>query len=225
MPKTLVIDNLKAAVLHADWFDPELNPKLQSFAEHYGTVILPTRPRTPRHKGKVERGVGYVQDNGLKARASTRWRPRTDIWLDWEATVADTRIHGTTKRQVGKVFREVERRGAVAAAGRAIPLLPRGAADRQPRRPHRSRQGVLLGAAGVPGPHRCGSRWDAQLVRVFNHRLEQIALHRAARAGQVQHAGRTSGRREDQRHRAGRRWLLAKAASIGEQRQAWARRC
>ena len=46
-PKTLVVDNLKAAVLKADWFDPDLNPKIQSFGEHYGTVILPTKPRTP----------------------------------------------------------------------------------------------------------------------------------------------------------------------------------
>ena len=68
VPQTLVIDNLKAAVAKADWFDPELNPKIQSFCAHYGTVILPTRPRTPRHKGKVERNVGYVQSNALKGR-------------------------------------------------------------------------------------------------------------------------------------------------------------
>jgi transposase len=66
VPKTLVIDNLKAAVKHPDWFDPVLTPKVQSFAQHYGTVILPTKPYTPRHKGKVEGGVKYVQNNGLK---------------------------------------------------------------------------------------------------------------------------------------------------------------
>jgi len=43
VPQTLVIDNLKAAVTKADWFDPELNPKVRSFAEHYGTTILPTK--------------------------------------------------------------------------------------------------------------------------------------------------------------------------------------
>ena len=37
-----MIDNLKAAVAHPDWFDPELMPKVQSFCRHYGTVILPT---------------------------------------------------------------------------------------------------------------------------------------------------------------------------------------
>ena len=51
VPKRVVLDNLKAAVLHADWFDPELHPKMQAFSEHYGCVFLPTKPRMPRHKG------------------------------------------------------------------------------------------------------------------------------------------------------------------------------
>lgn len=71
VPQTLVLDNLRAAVSKADWFDPEINPKVQSFCEHYGIVPLPTKPRMPRHKGKVERGIGYVQDNGLKGRRFT----------------------------------------------------------------------------------------------------------------------------------------------------------
>ena len=60
VPQTVVIDNLRAAVKHPDWYDPELNPKLEAFCRHYGTVILPTKSYTPRHKGKVERGVDYV---------------------------------------------------------------------------------------------------------------------------------------------------------------------
>lgn len=67
-PRTLVIDDLKAAVLKADWYDPELAPELATFCRHYGTVLLPTGPRTPRHKGKVERGIGYVQSNAPMAR-------------------------------------------------------------------------------------------------------------------------------------------------------------
>jgi transposase len=53
VPRRLILDNLKAAVKKADWFDPELNPKVRSFGEYYGTVFLPTRPYTPRHKGNV----------------------------------------------------------------------------------------------------------------------------------------------------------------------------
>lgn len=64
-PRTLVIDNLKAAVTKADWYDPEIHPKLAAFAQHYGTSVLPTKPYTPRHKGKVEGNVKYVQSNAL----------------------------------------------------------------------------------------------------------------------------------------------------------------
>ncbi len=41
VPRTLNLDNLKAAVLKADFADPELNPKLLEFARHYGVVLLP----------------------------------------------------------------------------------------------------------------------------------------------------------------------------------------
>ena len=99
VPKRLVIDNLKAAVARADWYDPEVHPKLQSFAAHYGTVFLPTKPYTPRHKGKVESGVKYVKRNALKGRTFTCLVDENQFLLDWETRGADTRIHGTTKRQ------------------------------------------------------------------------------------------------------------------------------
>ena len=44
VPRRLLIDNLRAAVARADWYDPELHPKLQSFAAHYGTAFVPTKP-------------------------------------------------------------------------------------------------------------------------------------------------------------------------------------
>ena len=55
--RTLIIDNLRAAVTQADWYDPELNAKVAAFCRHYGTVILPPRPAMPRHKGKLESGI------------------------------------------------------------------------------------------------------------------------------------------------------------------------
>jgi transposase len=104
VPRTLVPDNLKAAVLHADWYDPELNPKILAFCEHYGTVLLPTRPRTPRHKGKVERGVGYAQSNAVRGRTFASLAGQNQFLREWEANVADTRIHGTTRQQVAAAF-------------------------------------------------------------------------------------------------------------------------
>ena len=91
VPRTLVIDNLKAAVAQADWFDPELNPKLQSFCRHYGTVILPTKPRMPRHNGKLERFHRTVKADGI--------RPGTPLSLaDARRIVADFVAHYNTVR-------------------------------------------------------------------------------------------------------------------------------
>ncbi len=93
----------------ADWFDPELNPKVEEFCRHYGTVMLPTRPAMPQHKGKIEAGVKFAQNNALKGRCFESLTAQNLFLLDWESGVADTRIHGTTRQQVGKVFNEVER--------------------------------------------------------------------------------------------------------------------
>ena len=55
VPRRLVLDNLRAAVKTADWFDPELNPKVRSFGEHYGTLFWPTRPIRPGTKARSRR--------------------------------------------------------------------------------------------------------------------------------------------------------------------------
>jgi transposase len=67
-PLLLNVDNMKSAVLRADWFDPQINPKLADFCRHYGMHVVPCRPRRPEHKGKVERSVAYVRSNALKGR-------------------------------------------------------------------------------------------------------------------------------------------------------------
>src|SRR3972149_2053866 len=118
VPKTLVIDNLKAAVTKADWFDPALNPRIIAFARHYNFVFLPTKPYTPRHKGKIESGIKYVKNNALKGRTFASLAEEKIFLADWETNVADTRIHGTTKKQVRQMFEE-ER-----AALQPLPLTP-----------------------------------------------------------------------------------------------------
>jgi transposase len=108
VPKTLVIDNTKAAVKHADWYDPEIHPIITSFCKHYGTVLLPTKVRTPRHNGKAESNIGYVKGNGLKGRTFPTLLAENEHLAHWESGVADVRIHGTTKQQVRKLF-EIEK--------------------------------------------------------------------------------------------------------------------
>ncbi len=61
VPAVWVPDNLKAGVIHADRYDPELNRTYAECADHYGAVILPARVRKPRDKGKVEKHVQVAE--------------------------------------------------------------------------------------------------------------------------------------------------------------------
>jgi transposase len=135
VPATLVIDNLKAAVTKADWFDPEIHPKLRSFCAHYGTAVLPTRPATPRHKGKVERGVDYVQENALKGKQFGSLPDENRYLLEWETQTADTRIHGTTCKQVKRCFEEVDRPALSPLPTERFPFFHEGQRKVSPRRP------------------------------------------------------------------------------------------
>jgi transposase len=59
--KAVVPDNWRCGVTKACWYDPDLNPTYRDLAEHYDTVILPTRVRKPRDKAKAEAGVLLVE--------------------------------------------------------------------------------------------------------------------------------------------------------------------
>ncbi len=54
-------DNLKSGVTKACYYDPELNRSYSGLADHYGTVIVPTRTYRPRDKAAVEAGVQVVE--------------------------------------------------------------------------------------------------------------------------------------------------------------------
>ena len=77
VPLLLNVDNLKAAVLKADWFDPQINPKLADFCRHYSIHVMPCRPRMPQHKGKANGKSPTFAATPLKGDASSRWPKRT----------------------------------------------------------------------------------------------------------------------------------------------------
>jgi transposase len=104
--RIVVLDNLKEGVLVPDIYDPALNPLYRDVLTHYGCVALPCRIQDPDRKGKVERGVGHAQNTPLKGKRFESLE-EAQAYLDrWEASCADTRIHGTTKRQVAAMFAE-----------------------------------------------------------------------------------------------------------------------
>ena len=102
----IVLDNLKEGVLTPDIYDPALNPLYRDVLAHYGVLALPCRVGDPDRKGKVEAGIGHTQKTPLHGlRFETL--EAAQAYLDrWETHWADTRIHGTTKRQVAAMFAE-----------------------------------------------------------------------------------------------------------------------
>jgi transposase len=176
VPRVIVFDNAKSVVNQADWYDPELNPKIVEFCRHYHTVVVPTRPRTPRHKGKIERGVGYVKGNALKGRTFSSLAAVNEHLAEWERKVADTRIHGTTKKHVGQLFEAVERAALGPLPKERFPFYEEG----QRRVSRDGHIEVKRAFYSVP-PEYLGRdvwvRWNDQVVRILNHRFEQVAIH------------------------------------------------
>jgi len=61
VPRLLVPDNTKVAVIKACLYEPQVNRSYAEMAAHYDTAILPARPRRPRDKAKVEVAVLIIE--------------------------------------------------------------------------------------------------------------------------------------------------------------------
>ena len=218
--RTTVVDNLKAAVLEPDWFDPNLNPKMADFARHYGTVVVPTRPARPEHKGKIEAGVKYAQNNALRGRTFASLGEQNLFLADWERRVADTRIHGTVRQQVSAMF-ERERPALSALPESLFPSFTEAR-----RKVHRDGHVEFEKAYySVPPEHLGREVWvrgESRIVRILNHRQEVIASHARAEAGRFAttdahlHAHKRSGVER------GAQYWLERCRLIGPHTGAWA---
>lgn len=108
VPQRVVPDNLKAAVAQVLVYDPVLGEAYRRLAQHYGFVISPTRPHTPRHKGKVENGVHYVQRSFMAGQKFVDILVGNQRLKTWVQEVAGTRLHGTTHQVPLRLFHEYE---------------------------------------------------------------------------------------------------------------------
>jgi transposase len=141
VPRRLVPDNLKAAVLQALVHDPVLGEAYRRLAQHYGCVISPTRPHMPRHKGKVESGVHYVQRNFMAG------QDFADIYIanrrlaTWVRERAGTRRHGTTHQAPLRLFTEHEQ-----AALLPLPAEPFTLCEVKPVKVHPDCHVVIAGS-------------------------------------------------------------------------------
>jgi transposase len=221
-PWTVNLDNLKAAVLKTDWADPDLNPKLIDFARHYGTHILPCLPKVPEHKGKVESGVKYIKSNALAGRSFSSLAQLNQFLAHWEKTVADVRIHGTTKRQVAQLF-SLEQPALLRLPDGLFPWFREA-----PRKVHRDGHVEVEKAFyHVPPEYLRRDVWvrfDSRQVRIFVQEkdggLKQIQVHRRLEPGQFTNARGIGGGQGTLQ--ANLRYWLGRAGSLGSGCEQWA---
>ena len=211
------LDNLKAGVIKADWTDPELNPKFEAFCRHYGITAMPCRPYHPQHKGKVERSVHFVRENALRGHQFESLAALNEHLRHWEATVADTRIHGTTRRQVAAMFEEEK------AHLQALPasLFP---AYQEARRMVHQDGFVEVAKSYYEAPlewigRKVWVQWDGRRVILLNDKQECLVTHMRLEPGKFT-------RTRDVRGLDGgvafniQRWLR-KAATLGSAASQW----
>ena len=181
--RVVVLDNLGEGVLKPDIYDPTLNPVYADMLRHYGVVAMPCRVADPDRKGKVESGVGHAQMTPLKG-LRFESPQEAQAYLDhWEARWADTRIHGTTKRQVAVMF--AEERPALLP----LPVEPFRYYQYGERTVHLDGC-VEVEAAYYGAPpgwigRRVSVQWDVRHVRLLNPSTGQLLREhlRAARGG------------------------------------------
>jgi transposase len=221
VPEVVRLDNLKAGVARACLYDPDVNDVYAAFARHWGFVPLPCRPYHPEENGIEERSGGYVKSNGLKGKRFDTIEALAAHLCHWNTTVAQLRIHGTTRRQVIRHFLEVEK-----PALRPLPADRFSLFEVGTRRVHDDGH-VEVKAAFYSVPHTLVGRevrvhWDGNLVRVYRDGTA-IAVHTRIEAGSWSTRPEHRPVHKPARQEAYEATQLARIEKIGPQVLAWAK--
>lgn len=220
VPRIVRHDNLKAGVVRACFYDPDANEIYTAFCRHWGFTALPTRPRTPQENGKEERSGGYVKSNALKGRRFESLEEKNEFLKRWNRTIAQLRIHGTTRRQVIRHFLESEKAALQPLAAESFGFFQSGSRTVHP-------DGMVeIAGAFYPAPlhlvhETVRVQWDAHLVRVY-HRNELAGVYRRIAAGQFHPRPGGSPLEVTSTQKAFAEKLLAHAERVGPELRKWA---
>src|SRR3990170_2802202 len=134
--RRLIIDNLKAAVVKADRYEPVFNRTFQEYSQHRGFIIDPAVVRHPEGKATVENQVKYVRENFFKGESFTDRMHAQREAERWCRTTAGLRLHGTTRKRPLLVFEQVEVKGTsslvrVYCQSQLIKTHPKAAAGKR----------------------------------------------------------------------------------------------
>jgi transposase len=107
VPRVLLYDNLKSAVLERRGDAIRFHPTLLGFAGHYRFEPRPVAVARGNEKGRVERAIGYIRGAFFAARTFTDIDDLNAQADDWcRGLAAERRCPGEPQRTVGEVFAE-----------------------------------------------------------------------------------------------------------------------
>lgn len=109
VPEWVLLDNLKAGVIHPSFYEPILQEQYSDFLTHYNCVGRPCRVRKPEHKGKVESGIKYLKNNFVKGLEHRKFERLVQQLKRWNTEVCNKRTHGTTRKIPAQVFEQEEK--------------------------------------------------------------------------------------------------------------------
>jgi transposase len=107
VPREILYDRMKTAVIGEDSEAHIVyNRALIDFAGHYGFLPKACRPYRAKTKGKVERPFRYIREDFFLARSFRNLDDLNAQLAHWLGTVANPRVHATTRRVVNEAFAE-----------------------------------------------------------------------------------------------------------------------
>ncbi len=221
VPEVLRHDNLKAAIVRACLYDPDISELYASFARHWGFVPLPARPRHPQEDGVAENAGGYVKDNAIKGRRFDSLDELNAYLRKWNRTIARLRIHGTTRKQVYTHFLEVEKPVLKPLAPDCFGLF-----EISTRTVHPDGH-VQIAGSYYSVPHTLVGQdvrvqWDDRMLRVYAQG-KCVAVHCRAPAGTFSTRQEHRPAHKPAKEEAYVAGLLAKTEHIGTNALDWAK--
>jgi transposase len=183
VPKRVIPDNLKAAVLKVLVHDPILGEAYRRMALYYGFLVSPSIPYHPWLKGKVESGVHYVKRNFMAGQEFVDINMGNLHLRDWIVNTAGVRKHGTTGEAPLRLFNENEK-----ACLQPLPAEPFRLLEIRPVTVHPDCHVVITGSFySVPFVYvgqELAAHVSENFVEIYKG-LELVATHpHSTRAGQ-----------------------------------------
>ena len=132
VPKTILLDNLKAGVIQADIYDPTLNRSYAELERFYGFVADPAKVRKPQHKGRVERSIPVVRQQLIAGCPYTDIHQANTRALQWCREEIAQVVTRTTGQTPAALFVEQEQQALLSLPAQAFE-----GASWQPAKVHR----------------------------------------------------------------------------------------